>query len=290
MFLQQVRGPLAAMALLVAISPAANAQDGFAVGKTATFKFPPGAQKGATVSGVILELSRNLTLIAQPGANGAPPTPYLRPNWNEIRSFRKTGERWRYVGSTGAFTRDVYEVSGSRVSGKFVFEDVGTLRVKDGAGKIHVAWANYEFLALGGTPTSGGGQSTGQQQQSIQSGGPIAFRDPGQDFGGGLRVDYPSRVEGYMSQGDYDMFVFDFPGGSFTALSTGGLNLVADLWDARSGKSIARAMALSGSLSMTMPSLPPGRYGLQVRVMNQAGTGDYGLVLGGGGKLYREAR
>ncbi len=273
-----------AAAILSAFAAGSALAQGFVVGGTATFQYPSNVQGGRQVTGTILELSKNLTLIAKPKPNGYAPTPYLRPQWSDVTSFRKTGERWKYLDPAGTFTRDVYEIQGPRVSGKFVFENIGSVRLRDAAGVIHVGWGNYPFLS------AGGGLTSSTSGVVVSPPAATSFADPGGSMALGRLVTYPSRIEGYMAQGDYDMFTFDFPGGAFTARSTGGLNLVADLWDARSGKSIARAIATSGSFSFTMPNLPPGRYGLQVRVMHHAGSGDYGLELGGGGKVYREVR
>lgn len=113
--------------------------------------------------------------------------------------------------------------------------------------------------------------------------------DPGQSYAQAAHVVYPAVIKAYMSQNDYDTFLFDFAGGAFHAQSASELNLVADLLDAE-GKMIARAMSSSGSFHFDQ-TLPKGRYGIIIRVMNHAGTGPYSVTLGtGAGPIYEEER
>ena len=111
----------------------------------------------------------------------------------------------------------------------------------------------------------------------------------GQGYAQALKVGYPAAIQATMSQGDYDTYLFDFEGGVFHAHSKSGLALVADLLDAE-GKFLARAMATGGTFQFDQ-NLPPGRYGIIIRVMNHAGSGPYELMLGSGaGPRYREGR
>ena len=117
------------------------------------------------------------------------------------------------------------------------------------------------------------------------SGSTVDVAELGQGYAQALTVGYPASLQAQMGVQDYDTVLFDFPGGSFHAHTGSQLNLVADLLDAQ-GNMISRAVG--GNLQFNQ-SLPAGRYGIIVRVMNYAGTGAYELVLGAGsGTTYRE--
>jgi lysophospholipase L1-like esterase len=107
-------------------------------------------------------------------------------------------------------------------------------------------------------------------------GGVTVVPEIGQGYAQALQVRYPSVLAAQMGEKDYDTVLFDFPGGSFRAWTNSKLNLVADLLDAQ-GTMITRAIGANLQFNQ---SLPPGRYGIIVRVMNYAGTGPYELVLG----------
>lgn len=120
-------------------------------------------------------------------------------------------------------------------------------------------------------------------------GGVTLVPEIGQAYKTSLKAGYPSVVEAYMDQSDYDWIHFEFPGGSFHAHSVSQLNLVADLLDGN-GKMIVRQMSSGGGFRFDQP-LPMGSYSLMIRVMYHGGSGAYTLTLGtGGGQHYRERR
>jgi len=101
---------------------------------------------------------------------------------------------------------------------------------------------------------------------------------------------YNCKVQAYIDRGDYDTFRFDFPGGKMRITSDSGLDLVADLWDAK-GNRLARDGEDAKKDFLIEKDLPPGTYYIQIRFMYHAGEGPYNLILGNGtGPLFREAR
>lgn len=139
--------------------------------------------------------------------------------------------------------------------------------------------------ATTGTTTGGTGPGTSLPTSPPPPGGVVSVTEVGQGYAQALKVGYPAILQAQMGAQDYDTVLFDFPGGPFHAHTKSQLNLVADLLDAQ-GKMIARVVG--GNLQFN-ETLPAGRYGIIVRVMNYAGTGPYELVLGSGaGTTYRE--
>lgn len=120
-------------------------------------------------------------------------------------------------------------------------------------------------------------------------GGVVEVPEVGQAYAQALKVGYPATIQAFMTQGDYDTYLFDFAGGTFHAHSVSQLDLVADLLDAQ-GNMIARSRAVNGQFSFNQ-SLPAGRYGIIIRVMYHAGSGPYEVVIGAGSATrYRERR
>lgn len=141
--------------------------------------------------------------------------------------------------------------------------------------------------AAGGTTGGSTSGSAVTQPKVPQKGDIINVPEVGQPYAQALKVSFPATVEAFMSQNDYDTYLFDFPGGSFHAHSLSKLDLVADLLDAE-GKMLARSRGTNGTFQFDQ-NLPQGRYGIIIRVMNHAGTGPYSLLLGlGPGPVYRE--
>lgn len=102
-------------------------------------------------------------------------------------------------------------------------------------------------------------------------------------------IPYNSTVRAYINRSDYDTFRFDFPGGRMRVASRGGLDIVADLWDAK-GNRIARDGQDAKKDFVIEANLPPGTYYIQVRFMYHAGEGPYTLILGdGSGPVLTEA-
>lgn len=108
--------------------------------------------------------------------------------------------------------------------------------------------------------------------------GTIAVGDAGTNNNDAALVGYGCRISGELRQGDYDNFVFFFPGGPFRAHSLGSLNLVADLLDA-AGRQVARSGVDTTQFDIN-GTWPGGKYYLQVRVMHHAGAGPYQIQLG----------
>jgi hypothetical protein len=94
-------------------------------------------------------------------------------------------------------------------------------------------------------------------------------------------IPYNSTVHAYINRSDYDTFRFDFPGGRMRIASQGGLDIVADLWDAK-GARLARDGQDTRKDFLIEADLPAGTYYIQIRYMYHAGEGPYTLILGNG--------
>jgi hypothetical protein len=102
-------------------------------------------------------------------------------------------------------------------------------------------------------------------------------------------IPWNSTVHAYINRSDYDTFRFDFPGGRMRIASRGGLDIVADLWDAK-GNRLARDGETSAKDFVIEKDLPAGTYYIQIRFMYHAGEGPYTLILGNGASaVLREA-
>ncbi len=157
-------------------------------------------------------------------------------------------------------------------------------------GVISVWWDKWDGTSSRGTdpdatarPGAGGqagGESTGAAETPTPppaaSGADIG--DAGTNNMEAARIQYGCRVEGTLRQGDYDNFAFFFPGGAFRARSAAGLDLVADLLDAK-GRKLARAGADTPQFDI-QGNYPAGQYYLIIRVMHHAGAGPYQVQLG----------
>lgn len=315
------RGMLASAACLLAAmaswhQPAA-ASDGFAVGREIQWTAPPpsGASewRAGQYSGTIVETSGG-------GEKGSASRTQLidlatgKSFWVPMDGLTdiNCSHRRVTVEKLGKAT-EVCEFRGS-VNGTYGLATLGWLRVAlfdevvlgDGTTARYFAgyYSSFGHLRLGRGPnqwakqTGGGQRPDGGVQIKPQPPkqpdrphppvqGEQVVPEVGQAYAQALNVAYPAIIQGHMTQGDYDTFLFDFGGGPFHASARSTLDLVADLLDAQ-GKMIARARASNGTLRFDQ-SLPAGRYGIIVRVMYHAGGGDYELTIGsGGGARYRE--
>ncbi len=128
-----------------------------------------------------------------------------------------------------------------------------------------------------------------KQQPPVTSQPLVIGEAPTGTSAGAPLLPYNCKVQAYINRGDYDTFRFDFPGGKVRIASEGGLDLVADLWDAK-GNRLARDGQDAKKDFLIEKDLPPGTYYIQVRFMYHAGEGPYTLILGNGrGPLYKEA-
>lgn len=106
---------------------------------------------------------------------------------------------------------------------------------------------------------------------------------------GATVIPYNSTVRAYINRSDYDTFRFDFTGGRMRIASRGGLDIVADLWDAK-GNRLARDGQDARKDFVIEANLPAGTYYIQIRYMYHGGEGPYTLILGSGsGPVLTEA-
>lgn len=134
----------------------------------------------------------------------------------------------------------------------------------------------------GATSTPSKPQVPPTQQPMIVKEAPVAQGDA-------VIIPYNCKVRAYINRGDYDTFRFDFPGGKIRIASEGGLDIVADLRDAK-GNTLARDGQDTREDFLIEKDLPPGTYYIHVRFMYHAGEGPYTLILGNGsGPVYKEA-
>jgi hypothetical protein len=110
-------------------------------------------------------------------------------------------------------------------------------------GVVTVQWETWGGPSSGGAtepPSQGGGVEPPAGGEATQSepasgrstgGGEIDLGDAGTLNNDAALVGYGCRIDGSLRKGDYDNFVFFFTGGPFRAVSSSGLNLVADLLD-----------------------------------------------------------
>ena len=103
--------------------------------------------------------------------------------------------------------------------------------------------------------------------------------DAGNQNSSAAKIPYNCSISGVLTKGDYDFFIFDYPGGTFRVYSEPGLNLVTDLIRASDGKVLAQS-GVDTEQFLIEGDLSAGQYILAVRVMHHAGAGPYRVVLG----------
>lgn len=287
----------ACVAQLATITPADAQAAGLKVGQPIIWQKPETPQsdfRGGAYAGTIERIDGNglLTLL---GRNSRT----IKVRLDELTAIDcRAGESWT-LDPTGG---------GPKKYPTCLFEGAqnGTFAIYDWGGGLVVRLSEPVLLRSGKTADvfrSGINRfgavrvGIGRNQWAAKPGGASTGADPGrpakvvpevgQSYAQALDVGYPATVEAYMSENDYDTYLFDFPGGTFHAHSASSLDLVADLLDSTGGF-LARAQATNGAFRFDR-QLAKGRYGLIIRVMNHAGTGPYMLTLGtGAGTFYRE--
>jgi len=147
------------------------------------------------------------------------------------------------------------------------------------------------------TPPQPTGPSAGQTPGTAATPGTVPPQPPGPGIsqpprsgvvkeapatsGNATVIPYNSTVHAYINRSDYDTFRFDFPGGRMRIASQSGLDIVADLWDAK-GARLARDGQDTRKDFLIEADLPAGTYYIQIRYMYHAGEGPYTLILGNG--------